>query len=209
MAESLAVKNLKEGRKNKEIKEAILSMPLTEKMERLKELFGATCMDLEPSVGPEEMRVFEKCRGDLPAEKAKEILEILLRLKKPGATEDLGPAANMLDPDGKIPAAAAGEERIALGRDLTRALAMEIEPLENRLLDPDEDPSDAQAQFDRDEILARGQEKVALMNRAEESSLRQVWRLTHLLINIKKAASAQKNIENEESSQYVAEKKRV
>jgi len=206
MAESMAVKHLEQARKNKEIKEAIFCMPLIEKMERLEELYRATCLDQYPIVGPEEMQVFEKCRGDLPAEKAKEILELLLRLRKPGAAEDLGPAAKRLDPDGEIPAAE-GEERNAAWRDLGRVLAFEIEALEKRIFEPDEDPDEARAQFDRDEILARGQEKAALMNRGEESSLRQVLRITHLLMNIKKVARTPKNIENEGCSQYVTENK--
>ena len=183
LAESLAVKHLEQARKNREIKEAILRMPLFEKLDRLKELFGATCMDLEPIVGPEEMQVFEKCRGDLRAEKAKEILELLLRLRKPGDLEDLGPAAKMLDPDGQIPAAE-GEERKAARRELCRVLALEIEALEKEILGDDDDPEGAHAQFDRDKMLATAQPQAALMNRGEESSLRQVWRLIHLLMNI-------------------------
>ena len=206
MAESLAVTHLEQARKNREVKEAFLLMPLIEKVERLKELFSATCADWDSSVGPKEMQVFENCRGDLPAEKAKEVLVLLLRLRKLAATDDLGPAAKLLDPHGAIPPAE-GEERMVVRRELCAALARQIEPIEKRFLEGDEDP--VQAQFERDKMLADAQPKTALMNRGEESSLRQVLRITNLLMNIKKEARPQEKIENADCSQYVTENKGV
>jgi hypothetical protein len=193
MAESLAVKHLERARRGKEMGQAILCMPLFEKMERLKALYTATCLNPDPVVGPQEMRVFEKCRGDLPADKSKVVLELLLRLRKPGATEDLGPAAKLLDPDGKIPAAE-GEERRSAWRELGTVLAIAIEPIEKRIIG--EEIDEAQAQFDRDQLLAEAQPEAALMNRAEESSLRQLWRTTNLLLRIRKNANTQKDVKN-------------
>jgi hypothetical protein len=129
---------------------------------------------------------------------AKEILRLLLRLRKPGTTEEFDPG--LLAQAGEAPAAE-GDERMAVNRDLTRVLAREIEALEKRIHEPDEDPDEARAQFDRDEILAKAQPKAALMNRGEESSLRQVWRTTQLLMKIKKAAQNQKDVKNEDCSQ--------
>jgi hypothetical protein len=204
MAESLAVNHLEQARKNHELKDAILLMPFIERMERLKELFNVTCADWESNIGPEEMQVFENCRGDLPEEKAKEVLVLLLRLRKPGVTDDLGPAAKLLDPDGAIPAAE-GEERMGVRRELGAVLARQVEPLEKRILGHEEDP--VQAQLERDKVLADAQPKAALMNQGEESSLRQVLRITKLLMNIKRAARLQEKIENAECSQDVIENK--
>jgi hypothetical protein len=197
MAESMAVQHLERARAGQKLQEAILYIALDEKLERLKNLFVATCMGVERSVGPEEMKVFEKCRGDVPENTAKEILRLLRRLRKPGTAEELGSEAG-------LPAEAPvveGEERMAVNRELTRVLAIEIEALEKRILKPDEDPDEPRAQFDRDEILAKAQPKAALMNRGEESSLRQVWRTTQLLMKIKKAAQNQKDVKNEDCSQ--------
>jgi hypothetical protein len=199
MQESLAVKHLEKAQQGKKLLGAMLCISLDEQIERLKSLFVATCMGrgLESSVGPEEMKVFEKCREDVPENTAKEILRLLLRLRKPGAPEELDPGLRAQV--GEVPVAE-GEERTAAGRDLTRVLAREIEALEKRFLQ-EEDPDEARAQFDRDEILAKAQPHAALMNRGEESSLRQVWRTAQLLIEIKKAAQKQKDVKNEDCSQ--------
>jgi hypothetical protein len=107
--------------------------------------------------------------------------------------------------DEEVPVAE-GEDREAARLELLGIVDPVINSLKERMMRYAEDPDKARAQFNRDEILARGQEKAALMNRGEESSLRQVSRITHLLMKIKEAART-KNIENEEWSQYVTEKK--
>lgn len=191
MAESLAVKYLQEAQKKQQFKGAIFLMPFIEKMERLKELFGAACDDPDHFVGPQAMQVFEKCRGDLSAEKSKVVLELLLRLRKPGANEDLGPAAKLLDPEGRIPAAE-GEERKAAWQQLGDILALEIQPLQKRIVG--EEADETQAQFDRDQLLAGAQTELALMNRGEELSLRQLWRTTNLLMKIQKERKKQKEV---------------
>ena len=183
MAESLPVKYLQEAQKKRQFKEGIFCMPLIEKMERLEQFYDAACLDPDGFVGPAAMQEFEKCRGDLPAEKSQVVLELLLRLRKPGAAEDLGPAAKRLDPDGTIPAAE-GEQRIATQRELGTILAQEIGPLQKRITG--DEPDQAQAQFDRDQMLAAAQPQTALMNRGQESSLRQLWRTTNLLMKIQK-----------------------
>jgi hypothetical protein len=193
MAESLMVEHLEKTRKHKQIGEAILLAPLFEKYERLNELAGAVCPASETPIGPEAMQVFEKCRGDLPAEKAMQVLQLLLRLRKPGAEGDFGPSAKMLEEHGEVPAAE-GEERIAASRDLMGLLAGEIEPLEKRIRG--EDPEEARAQIERDQMLAGAQPKAALLNRGEESSLRQLWRTTNLLLKIQKNAKTQRDVKN-------------
>jgi len=191
MAESLMVEHLEKTRKHKQIGEAILLAPLFEKYERLNELGGAVCMTCKTPLGPEALQVFEKCRGDLPAEKAMQVLQLMLRLREPGAQGDFGPSEKMLEERGKIPAAE-GEERKAASRDLMALLAEEIEPLEKRIRG--EDPDQARAQIERDQMLAEAQPKVALMSRGEESNLRQLWRTTHLLLKVQKEAKTQKDV---------------
>lgn len=195
--ESLAVKHLERAREIKKYEQAMKCLPLREKLQRLKDLFAATCMDLEPSVGPEELKVFEKCRGDLSEKTAKETLRLLLRLRKPGMTGEVVPSTGLLAGAAEV-AVAQGEERIAVGRELTRVLGVVIESLETRLLEHYERPDEAGAQIDRDEMLAWGQAKATLTIRGEEASLRQVWRITNLLMRIKKSAKTQKDVRNED-----------
>ena len=204
--ESLAVKHLERALETKKLREAFVCMPLIEKMERLKDLFAATCMDLEGSVGPQEMKLFEQAYGNVPEEKAKEILLLLLRLRKAGPAEDLDPGGRALAEAGEIPVAE-GEERVAVREELVRLLVPEIESLERRILRPEEESDEARARFDRDEILAAAQPCTALMTRGEESSLRQVWRITNLLMKIKQGARTQRDVKNEGCSQDLIENK--
>lgn len=59
----------------------------------------------------------------------------------------------------------------------------EIEPHEKRFI---EGQDEAQRQMERDRTLAKAQPEAELMNRAEDSRLRQVLRLPRLLPRIKK-----------------------
>jgi hypothetical protein len=85
-----------------------------------------------------------------------------------------------------------GEGRRAARLELGALLAPEIERLQKQFLQPREGADSVQAQFERDIILAKAQQEAAEMNRWEESSLRQVWRTTQLLMKIKKAAQTEK-----------------
>ena len=204
--ESLAVKHLERALETKKRLEACVCMPLIEKLERLKALFGADCLDREGSVGPQDMKLFEQARGDVPEEKANQILLLLLRLRKGGPAEDLYPKASELAEAGEIPVAE-GEEREAARQEIIHSLVPEIESLQRRIFRPEEESDDPHARFDRDEILAGVQPRAALMTRGEESSLRQVWRTTRLLMKIKQEARMQKDVKNEGCSQDIVENK--
>ena len=204
--ESLAVKHLERALEIKKRLEACVCMPLIEKLERLKALFGADCLEWEGSVGPQDMKLFEQARGDVPKEKANQILLLLLRLRKGGPAEDLYPEASELAEAGEIPVAE-GEEREAARQEIIHSLVPEIESLQRRIFRPEEESDDPHARFDRDEILAGVEPRAALMARGEESSLRQVWRTTRLLMKIKQEARMQKDVKNEGCSQDIVENK--
>ena len=200
MAESLAVKHLEKVQETRQQVEALLWLPLDAKLDRLKDLFAGTCMEMEVSIGPAEMALFEKVRADLPAELAFQILRQLVRLRTTESTAGLLPATLQLADADEIPMAQ-GEERAAAQRELTNLLVPEIEKVEKRVLQPDEDPKGIPAQRERDVILAKAQPDAALLTRGEESSLRKVWRSTHLLMKIRETTGKHKNIKNEECSQ--------
>ena len=195
MEESLAVKHLERAREGKQREKAILCMSLYQKMERLKALFAATCMDPDSGIGPQEMKLFEQCRGDVMEEKAKAVLELLLRMQELAESETLQPVDAV-----QIPATE-GEEYLATYQELTGLLSSQIESLDRLVLDSDEEPDEVHAQFDRDEILAGAEARTTLTARREESSLRQVWRITNLLMKIKAASTRAKKHQNEECSQ--------
>lgn len=194
--ESMAVQNQERMLQSKGYLEATTWISDHDKVQRLKNVFYAADAAKEGGVGIEAIRVLEKARGDLPEEKAFNLLTLLLRLREPAATEELLPWIQQVGGAEAVPVAE-GEDRRAVSRELVGILAEESEATEKRLLEPDDDPDAVRAQFERDEMLAVIQPKAAVMTRAEESSLRQVLRITHLLINIKKAEEAQKNIKYE------------
>ncbi|MGA2985120.1 MAG: hypothetical protein ABSG32_15020 [Terriglobia bacterium] len=194
--ESMAVKHLERVLESKRQMAALGCAPLFDRLQRLKDLCYATCAAPNAVVRPEGMRLFENACHDVPEEKARQILRLLLRLREIGTAEVQAPEAWLLPGDDEVPVAE-GEEREAARVQLLRTLEAEIDSLSERIMRPDEDPNKVRAQFDRDEILAAGHPKAALMNRGEESSLRQLWRSTDLLLKIKEAARKEENIENE------------
>jgi len=206
VAESLAVNHLEKMQEAKKQVAVLTRQPFFVKLEHLTELCDATCLDQGVIVGPTEMNLFEIACHDVPEKTAKEILRLLLRLRKPGTTADLGPEVELLVDDEEVPVAE-GEEREAARRGLLGILSPEINSLKEHIMRLVEEPDQAQAQFDRDKMLADAQPKAALMNQGEESSLRQVLRITKLLMNIKRLARPQEKIENAECSQDVIENK--
>ena len=204
--ESLAVKHLERAMEAKKVREAHVGLALIERMERLKDLFAAVCMEEEGSVGPPELKLFEQAYGSAPEGKGKEILPLLLRLRKADAPEAPDPADLALAEAGEIPVAQ-GPERKATREELVQLLVPEIESLQSRILQPEQETDEARARFARDEILAGVGPAATLMTRGEESNLRQVWRLTNLLMRIKKGSRNKKDVKNADCSQYVAENK--
>jgi hypothetical protein len=54
-------------------------------------------------------------------------------------------------------------------------------------------------------LMAPNDENALLMQRMEDSSLRQLWRVTNVLIKVRKGALSQKDVKNEGCSGYVHE----
>jgi len=206
--ESLAVTHLERASEVKRAHEARVGLALIERMELLKDLFAAVCMEEEGSVGPQELKLFMQAYGSAPGETANQILPLLLRLRKTNAPELPAPERLALAGVREIPVAQ-GPERKAVREELVQLLVPEIESLERRILEPKEEPDQVRALFARDEILAGAQTRTALITRGEESNLRQVWRLTNLLMRIKKGARNKKDVKNADCSQYVIENKRA
>ena len=56
-------------------------------------------------------------------------------------------------------------------------------------------------------LMAPRDENALLLQRMEDSSLRQLWRLTNILIKVRNGALTQKDVKNEGRSDYVNENK--
>ena len=134
------------------------------------------------------LALFAEAQHDLPPDKAKEFLRLLMRLRKPGTAVELEPELKALIEGEEIPEVDAEGRKAAF-----LALGAILGPAMQRLEEQRLEPADVvQEQFERDMLLAKAQEEAAEMNRWEESSLRQVWRTTQLLMKIKKAAENEK-----------------
>jgi hypothetical protein len=188
IAESQTVQRVEQVMAKQRQAEAIRAYPLIGKLERLKQLLGAICVDFHRDAGPEEMQLFEQCRGDVSAAKADAIKRLLLRLRPLCPAADPPAPPTSAEAIAEVPAAE-GEERMAVRRELLVTLGQEIESTEKSFLGTDQDSPEAQ--IERDNIVASALPEAEFMNRAEESSLRQVWRATELLRKVKKAARAE------------------
>jgi hypothetical protein len=184
MAESVSVKHLEQSQGSKALVMGHQCLQLDQQMKHVDALAYAVS-GLKAVVSAPELKLFENCREGLSAEKAKEILVLLVRLREPGTDLELGPLAELLSED--VPAAE-GEEREPVRAKLVRSLEAESGSLMERILAPDENPDAALAQFDRDQMLVAGQTHASVLRQAEELSLRQLWRTTNLLLKIKARA---------------------
>ena len=193
IAESMVVKRLEQSQIGAKYVEGVAWLALNDKLARLQALFCAIGMEVEPVVSPDTLALFAKARHALPPDKAKEILRLLLRLRKPGTAAELEPELEALIEDEEIPEVEA-EGRKAAFLEIGAILGPAMQSLEEQRLEP---PDVVKEQFERDILLAKAQEETAEISRWEESSLRQVWRTTRLLMKIKKEAEKEKDVKNE------------
>jgi hypothetical protein len=162
-----------------------------------------------------DIKLFAQTWSDEPGAKGREILTLLQRLRQPGTRDsEMADACPAFLPG---VAAAEGEEREQALQELRGLLSDLIQlfgksrPLseeEGRLASPPEE---------RDALLAPEGETAALMLRMEESGLRQLWRITNLLLRTRKARAPsdedqvpqarKKNVKNEDWSHNVVESK--
>ena len=188
IAESIVVKHLEQSQIGPKYVEALAWLALNDKLQRLQALLVAIGKEVEPVVSQDTLALFAEAQHDLPPDKAKEFLRLLVRLRKPGTAVELEPELKALIEGEEIPEVDAEGRKAAF-----LALGAILGPAMQRLEEQRLEPADVvQEQFERDMLLAKAQEEAAEMNRWEESSLRQVWRTTQLLMKIKKAAENEK-----------------
>jgi hypothetical protein len=131
--------------------------------------------------------------GGKPKGQAREILLLLLRLAPGQGPRPVLPAGEGLalrpGPDAPV---AEGLKRDELRGRLQALLRQEVEALEERHAEQGEELLETTSPYYRDTLLASEDSRAALMARMEESSLRQVERLTKLLIQVQEERAARK-----------------
>jgi hypothetical protein len=183
VAESLAVKNWQAARTQNTELRTLKKVPLMNKIDRLRALFEAVCSPPDVEVGGAEITLLEKCQQDLLPENKREILGLMLRLRKPGTPSGLAPAGGAV----ADLSAAEGEERRKVRLDLYQLLMSVIDPLEQQFISGRDEMEEW---IERDHALAAAESDAKLLRRGEEASLREVWRIAKLLISIRRTRNA-------------------
>jgi len=153
-----------------------------ENLERYEDLAGALARRGNRPT-PAEIRTFVENVGDDPSEEMKEFLLLLKSLSK----LEPGPERN----------AARRKARVQLTK-LTESYQRVCVQIAERL-DEMESPATLAAQ------IAPQEEKSLFMQRMEDSSLRKLCLLTHLLFRVRNGALAPRDVKNEDRPDYVYE----
>ncbi len=182
--DGLALKRIKAAKEIREMTALPQRVRAHESLQRYEDLAEALARRSGPT--PDEIHAFVEGFGDDPPEEMQEFFALLKSLNKL--------------PD--------GPERKAARRNAREQLQQMTESYRNgciefaKRLDDMESPESLAAQ------IAPQDEKALLMQRMEDSSLRQLWRLTNVLFKVRNGALAhKKDVKNEDRTDYVHENK--
>jgi len=168
--ESIAVRQLERQAERRDFREAYVRQHTETVIERMKAL-AAAAAKADYCADPSEIELFQSLYGPEPDRWAKRILALLRDLLKPA------------------PAGAEAAERKARDearKELQRLLWEVIRASENEAEQESDLSTDTTSRFERDEMLAPVHTQAALMMRMEDSSFLQVWRLTDMLMRLKR-----------------------
>ena len=154
-----------------------------------------------------EIRTFVKSFGDNPEADMQEFFVVLQSLGKPAA-EEPGPAAESLGAGPGKPEAEE-RERKAARRKARAQLNEMMESYRRACVQLSEQVENMQSPESLAAMMAPQDEKALLMQRMEDSSLRQLWRLTNVLFKVRNGALIHKDVKNEGTSGDVYENKGV
>ena len=177
----------------------------------LEELAEAVAAD-EYATTSEELDAFQNAYGDSPEGRPQEILELMTRLLEvpepiesaPGEVEDStvateDPAQPEYHPEYEVDSGifmplpdvpvAEGKERAPIQKKLARLLQGEIADQQAARERKREGLITANARFFRDEAIAPKPAQAQVLFRMEDSSFRQIGRLTDLLLKLKRNAA--------------------
>jgi len=152
-----------------------------EKVRRLKFLTAAVAQE-EYFTGLEEIKLFDDIYGSQPEGRPEEIFVLLYRLVKP-RPPDSKPADDEPTPIAEIPVAE-GRERREARKELQDLLSQEVQAFKEARSERGDELVETTSPYYRDMMMAPFHSRAALMARMEESSFRQVERITNLLFKL-------------------------
>jgi hypothetical protein len=152
-----------------------------------------------------EIHTFVESFGDDPSADMQEFFLLLRSLEKP-AEEEQGPAAESL---GAGPGEPEAEEREwkAARRKARAQLNEMMESYRRVCVQLAEQVENMQSPESLAAMMAPQDENALLMQRMEDSSLRQLWRLTNVLFKVRNGALTRRDVKNEDRPDYVYENK--
>jgi len=194
MQDGLAMKRVASGMQSEELLTGSKLLRNYRAQERLETLGTAlTCRDYLPSAA--EIQAFAENLGSNPSPEMQRVFVLLQALGKP-PQDNPGPASESLDTlpiepagEGPEPEAARQELQVLLDEladTYRKACSLLMQQCEN-----------VRSPENRAALMAPQDENALLMQRMEDSSLRQLWRLTNVLIKVRNGALTQKDVKNE------------
>ena len=151
-----------------------------------------------------EVRTFVESCGDNPGADMQEFFLLLRSLEKPAAKP--GPAAESLGTGPGKPEAEE-RERKAARRKARAQLDQMMEGYRRVCVRLSQQADNVRSCENMAALMAPQDENALLMQRMEDSNLRQLWRLTNTLIKVRNGALTHKDVKNEDRPDYVHENK--
>ena len=179
--ESMAVSQLERMDANVERLARQAGAQYEERMTRLKSLTAAVARE-DYFTGLEEIKLFDDIYGSRPKGRPEEIFVLLYRLLKP-RPQDSKPADDEPSPIPSIPVAE-GCERRELQKDLQDLLSQEVQVSKEARSERGEELLETTSPYYRTAMMVPYHSRAALIARMEDSSFRQVERITNLLIKL-------------------------
>ena len=203
MQDGLAAKRVQGAKQMQEFTGLSQRIRAADNLARYETLAGALARRDGPTRA--EIRTFVKSFGDDPGADMQEFFLLLRSLEKP-AEEEQGPAAESLGTGPGKPVAEEREWKAA--RRKARAQLKEMTESYRRVcVQLAEQLDDMQSPENLAAMMAPQDEKALLMQRMEDSSLRQLWRLTNVLFKVRNGALTHRDVKNEGTSGDMYENK--
>jgi hypothetical protein len=186
--ESMAVRQLERLDENVEHMAVQAREQYEKTVTRLKSLTAAVAQE-DYFTGLGEIKLFDDIYGSEPKGRPEEIFVLLYRLLKP-RPQDSKPADDEPVPISDIPVAEGREGREAR-KELQDLLSQEVQVFKDTRSERDDQLLETASPYYCDTMMAPFDSRAALMARMEDSSFRQVERITNLLTKLKARAAGE------------------